>query len=99
MPVLIDTYPDFRIDLDEGPRGHHAADQGHPVQQPGEPDRRRGHATTKSAAWRSWRPRRTSRSSATRSTGSFCYDEPFVSPAKFNDQTIVIDGFSQDATA
>ncbi len=26
---------------------------------------------------------------------AFCYDEPFVSPAKFNDQTIVIDGFSK----
>ena len=25
----------------------------------------------------------------------FCYDTPFVSPAKFNDQTIVIDGFSK----
>lgn len=26
---------------------------------------------------------------------SFCYDAPFVSPAKFNPQTIVIDGFSK----
>ena len=26
---------------------------------------------------------------------SFCYDSEFVSPAKFNDQTIVIDGFSK----
>ena len=26
---------------------------------------------------------------------SFCYDQPFVSPAKFNPQTIVIDGFSK----
>lgn len=25
----------------------------------------------------------------------FCYDEPFASPAKFNEQTIVIDGFSK----
>jgi aspartate/methionine/tyrosine aminotransferase len=25
----------------------------------------------------------------------FCYDAPFVSPAQFNDQTIVIDGFSK----
>ncbi|TWT57463.1 putative N-acetyl-LL-diaminopimelate aminotransferase [Thalassoglobus neptunius] len=25
----------------------------------------------------------------------FCYDSPFVSPAEFNDQTIVIDGFSK----
>lgn len=26
---------------------------------------------------------------------TFCYDAPFVSPAKYNDQTIVIDGFSK----
>ncbi|MEY4176991.1 MAG: hypothetical protein RLY70_565 [Planctomycetota bacterium] len=25
----------------------------------------------------------------------FCYDQPFVSPARFNDQTLVIDGFSK----
>jgi aspartate aminotransferase/aminotransferase len=26
---------------------------------------------------------------------SFCYDQPFVSPAKYNDRTLVIDGFSK----
>ena len=26
---------------------------------------------------------------------AFCYDAPFVSPAKYNDRTIVIDGFSK----
>jgi aspartate/methionine/tyrosine aminotransferase len=26
---------------------------------------------------------------------AFCYDAPFVSPAKFNEQTLVIDGFSK----
>ena len=26
---------------------------------------------------------------------AFCYDEPFVSPARFNEKTIVIDGFSK----
>jgi aspartate/methionine/tyrosine aminotransferase len=26
---------------------------------------------------------------------SFCYDQPFISPAKFNDRTLVIDGFSK----
>ena len=26
---------------------------------------------------------------------SFCYDEPFVSPASFNEQTLVLDGFSK----
>jgi aspartate aminotransferase len=26
---------------------------------------------------------------------AFCYDTPFISPAKYNDQTLVIDGFSK----
>jgi aspartate aminotransferase/aminotransferase len=26
---------------------------------------------------------------------SFCYDAPFVSPAKYNDRTLVVDGFSK----
>jgi len=26
---------------------------------------------------------------------AFCYDEPFLSPARFNDQTLVLDGFSK----
>jgi aspartate aminotransferase/aminotransferase len=26
---------------------------------------------------------------------SFCYDEPFLSPAQFNDRTLVLDGFSK----
>ncbi len=26
---------------------------------------------------------------------AFCYDRPFVSPAKYNEQTLVIDGFSK----
>jgi aspartate/methionine/tyrosine aminotransferase len=26
---------------------------------------------------------------------AFCYDEPFVSPATYNDRTLVIDGFSK----
>ncbi|HBL47465.1 MAG TPA: aspartate aminotransferase, partial [Planctomycetaceae bacterium] len=26
---------------------------------------------------------------------SFCYDDPFVSPAAYNEQVIVIDGFSK----
>lgn len=26
---------------------------------------------------------------------AFCYDQPFISPAKFNPQTVVIDGFSK----
>ncbi len=27
----------------------------------------------------------------------FCYDDPFVSPAAYNDQTLVVDGFSKSA--
>ena len=40
-PVLVDTYPDFRIDADEGRRRDHAPDQVRPRQLAGQPDRRR----------------------------------------------------------
>ena len=39
--VLVDTYPDFRIDLEPRGRRDHAAHQGDPVQQPRQSDRRR----------------------------------------------------------
>ena len=40
--VYLDTYPDFRIDLEPAGRRDHAADQGHHLQQPGKSHRRRG---------------------------------------------------------
>ena len=95
--VLVDTYPDFRIDLDRVARRDHAAHQGDPLQQPGQSDRRGGRAKPRSAAWPSWPPRRNVVLISDEIYRGFCYDRPFVSPAKYNDQTLVIDGFSKSA--
>ena len=78
--VVIDTYPDFRIDLDRVRDAHHAAHQGHPVQQPRPIPPASGHRRGNARAGRTgaranmvlisdeiYRP--------------FCYDQPFVSPA------------------
>ena len=67
-PVPVDTYPDFRIDLDKVRSAITAADQSHPLQQSGQPDRDRAFATTSSRGWPSWPPKRTSPSSATKFT-------------------------------
>ena len=40
-------------------RRHHAADEAHPAQQPGQSDRRRGNAKPKFAGWQNWPPSRT----------------------------------------
>lgn len=92
--VLIDTYPDFRIDLDR------VADAVTPrtklilLNSPANPTgvtatvdeirglaalaQQRGIALLSDEIYR-----------------AFLYDDPFDSPARYNDQTIVIDGFSK----
>ena len=75
-------------------RGAHAADQGDHRQQPGQSDRRRLRRATL-RDWPSWPTSATSCWSATRSIESFCYDEPFASPAEFNEDMLVFDGFSK----
>lgn len=94
VPVAIDTYPDFQIDIQR------VADAITPrtklilVNSPANPSgvsagvqqlkdlanlaRERGVALVSDEIY-----------------SRFQYDEPFVSPAVFNDQTIVIDGFSK----
>lgn len=92
--VEIDTYPDFRIDLDRvaaaitprtkiilcnSPNNPTGA-----VATPAELEGLARLAAEKNVALLSDEIYRT-----------FCYDRPFVSPATWNDQTIVIDGFSK----
>lgn len=93
-PILIDTYPDFRIDLDRvssaiSPRtklilfNSPANPTGvvasdEEVQGLAELSARHRVALVSDEIYR-----------------QFCYDRPFLSPARFNDQTIVIDGFSK----
>ena len=73
----------------------HAAHQIDSAQQPRQSHGRRRARGRGSRAGRAGGASRTSRWSRTKSIAYFCYDEPFVSAARFNDQTIVIDGFSK----
>jgi aspartate aminotransferase/aminotransferase len=93
-PVLIDTYPDFRIDLEKV--REHMTDRTKVIlcNSPANPtgyvageDELRGLAelaAEHNVALVSDEIYRV-----------FCYDRPFVSPARFNERTLVIDGFSK----
>lgn len=92
--VLIDTYPDFKIDLNKVRDAITPRTKVLIVNSPCNPsgyvateDELRGLALLckeKDIALISDEIYRV-----------FCYDQPFVSPTKWNDQTIVIDGFSK----
>ncbi len=92
--VEIDTYPDFRIDVDRvraaiTPRTkvilcNSPANPTGAVASPQELEGLARLAAEKNVALISDEIYKT-----------FCYDRPFVSPARSNDQTIVIDGFSK----
>lgn len=93
-PVVIDTYPDFRIDADRVAAALTPRTKMILVNSPANPTgvtageqeiralaelaRDRGVALVSDEIYR-----------------SFCYDGSFCSPARFNEQTIVIDGFSK----
>lgn len=93
-PIFIDTYPDFRIDVQK------VADAitdktkvilfNSPANPTGAvPDAEEVEALAKLAA------EKDIALISDEIYRSFCYDHEFVSPAKWNDQTIVIDGFSK----
>lgn len=92
--VLIDTYPNFQIDLNRvadaiGPRTK-AILFNSPANPTG--------VTASRDAIRSLAQLAAERNVALISDeiyNRFQYDEPFVSPAQFNEQTLVIDGFSK----
>jgi aspartate aminotransferase/aminotransferase len=93
-PVLVETYPNFRIDLDKVRAAITARTKVILCNSPGNPtgtlllDRELEGlarlAAEKDIALISDEIYR-----------SFCYDNPFCSPARWNDRTIVIDGFSK----
>jgi len=92
--VLIDTYPDFRIDLDR------VADAITPrtklilLNSPANPTG----VTATHAEIRGLAELAAQRGIALLSDEiyrAFLYDEPFDSPARYNEQTLVIDGFSK----
>jgi aspartate/methionine/tyrosine aminotransferase len=93
-PVLIDTYPDFRIDLNKveaaiTPRTKVILlnSPANPTGATARPEEIRGLAELAS--------RHGVALISDEIYRYFCYDEPFLSPATVHDQTIVIDGFSK----
>lgn len=94
VPVVIDTYPDFKIDpakveqaitprtkmilLNSPANPTGAVASEEEVRGLAELAQRRDVALVSDEIYR-----------------YFCYDSPFVSPAKYNDRTLVIDGFSK----
>jgi aspartate aminotransferase/aminotransferase len=92
--VLIDTYPDFRIDLNRVAEAITPRTKLILLNSPANPTG----ATATAAEIEGLAKLAAERNVALLSDEiyrAFCYDEPFLSPAKFNDQTIVIDGFSK----
>ena len=93
-PVAVETYPDFRIDLDKVRAAITPRTKVILCNSPGNPtgtvlsdEELRGLArlaAEKDVALISDEIYRT-----------FCYDRPFVSPARWNERTIVVDGFSK----
>ncbi|MCU0879871.1 MAG: aminotransferase class I/II-fold pyridoxal phosphate-dependent enzyme [Pirellulaceae bacterium] len=94
VPVIIDTYPDFRIDLNKvaaaiTPRTKLILlnSPANPTGVIASPDEIRGLAQLAAE--------RDIVLLSDEIYRAFCYDEPFVSPATYNDRTLVIDGFSK----
>jgi len=92
--VEIDTYPDFRIDLDRVRAAITPRTKVILCNSPGNPT---GKVATAEEL------EELARLAAEKNVAlisdeiykTFCYDRPFSSPARWNDQTIVIDGFSK----
>ncbi len=92
--VLVSTYPDFRIDLDRVRAAITPRTKVILFNSPANPTG----AVASEEEVRGLAELAAERNIALISDEiyrAFCYDAPFVSPAKFNDRTIVIDGFSK----
>ena len=93
-PVFVDTYPDFRIDVDRVAAALTPRTKLILFNSPANPTG----AVAEVDEVRALAELAAERQVALISDEiyqQFCYDAPFVSPARFNDQTIVIDGFSK----
>jgi len=93
-PVYIDTYPDFQIDLDRVEAAITPRTKAIIFNSPANPT---GAVADESVV------RGLAELAARHNVvlisdeiyRAFCYDRPFVSPAKYNPQTLVVDGFSK----
>ncbi len=92
--VLVDTYPDFRIDVEKVAAVVSKRTKAVLFNSPANPTG----VTASRQEIQNLAQLCAERNIALVSDeiyNQFCYDEPFVSPAEFNPQTIVIDGFSK----
>ncbi len=93
-PVFVETYPDFRIDLEKVRAAMTDRTRLILFNSPMNPT---GHVAAEDEV------RGLAKLAAERDVAllsdeiyrAFCYDGEFISPARYNDQTIVIDGFSK----
>jgi aspartate/methionine/tyrosine aminotransferase len=93
-PVIVDTYPDFRIDLNKVREAITPRTKMILLNSPGNPTG----AVASEEEVRGLALLAAEKDVALLSDeiySTFCYDAPLVSPAKYNERTIVIDGFSK----
>ena len=93
-PVIIDTYPDFRLDLERVEAAITAKTKMILLNSPSNPTG----ATAGEDEVRQLAQLAADQNLLLVSDeiySQFCYDGPLVSPASFNEQTVVIDGFSK----
>lgn len=94
VPVMIDTYPDFRIDVNKVAEAITPRTKLILFNSPANPTG----VVASQEETRQLAELAAEKNIALLSDeiyNLFCYDESFVSPAKYNDQTIVIEGFSK----
>lgn len=93
-PVVVDTYPDFRIDVDKVADAITSRTKVILFNSPSNPTGQVASADEVRAIAELAKKRDVALISD-EIYRTFCYDDAFVSPARFNEQTIVIDGFSK----
>lgn len=95
VPVLISTYPDFQIPLDKVANAITDKTKLILLNSPGNPT---GTTATPEVVKDLAELARKHNIALVSDEiySQFCFDRPFVSPAEFNDRTIVIDGFSKN---
>ena len=94
VPVVIDTYPDFQVDPEKVAAAITPKTKLMLVNSPANPTG----VVADEAVMRALAELAAKHNIALISDEiyrSFCYDAPFVSPAGFNEETIVIDGYSK----
>lgn len=94
IPVIIDTHPDFRIDIEKVAAAITPKTKAILINSPANPTGR----VISAEELRQVAELAAEKNIALISDEIyrlFCYDQDFVSPAEFNDQTIVIDGLSK----